>query len=76
MNLGAKGEWNKVHLVKKEMKTYRIHAMCECGGEFKLDDTELFNSMFFGEGLKHTCDKCGKEIVLSEYYPIDVREEE
>ena len=65
-----------MNLVKKEVKTYRIHAMCDCGGEFKMDDVELFNMMFLGEGLKHKCNRCGKTVILSEYYPKEVKEEE
>ena len=65
-----------MNLVKKEVKTYRIHAMCDCGGEFKVTNADLFNMMFLNEGYRHTCDKCGKVMILSEYYPVETKEED
>ena len=65
-----------MNLVKKEVKTYRVYAMCDCGGEFKVTDADLFNMMFLNEGYRHTCDKCGKVMILSEYYPVEIKEED
>lgn len=65
-----------MNLVKKEIKTYKVHMMCDCGGEYKMSESDLFNMMFLNEGYRHTCDKCGKVMILSEYYPREVRGEE
>ena len=68
-------------MVKKEVKTYRVRAMCECGGELVYDlknaYVDIFNS-FFSESkaeYEHKCNKCGKIEKLSEQYPLNIEEE-
>lgn len=60
-----------------EVKTYHVHAYCDCGGEFELSPQVFTLSQFIGGEPKyaHRCNKCKKEEFFSTVYP-DVREEE
>lgn len=67
--------------IKKEVRTYRVRAICECGGEFvyNLDNAyaDIFNSFFSGSKVEYEnkCNKCGKVVKLSERYPQNIEEE-
>lgn len=52
-------------LFKKELKTYAVHAMCECGGEFH--PTVMFAT--YPAQYQHCCDKCGKVMTFDVNYP-------
>lgn len=64
-------------IVKKEVKTYRTYAICECGGEFEFHNDTLLRDMLFGidSGFDHKCNKCGKVEKFKELYPIEIQEE-
>jgi hypothetical protein len=60
-----------VNIIKKEIKTYKCHAMCECGGEFFIKDLDVFSSLFSRSinGFEHKCNKCGKIQKFPVTYP-------
>ena len=66
-----------MNTVKKEVKTYKTCAICECGGEFEFNDDTLLRDMLFGmnTGFEHKCNKCGKIENFKELYPIEMQEE-
>ena len=58
--------------VKKEIKAYEIHAMCECGGEFKVDPNGLglcYDTIPPSYSYLYICNKCKKEEFLARHYP-------
>lgn len=54
--------------VKNEVKTYMVHAMCECGGEFETGDV-IWTLDMYPPKFGHVCNKCGKTVMFSEKYP-------
>ena len=64
-----------MNIVKYPVRTYREHCMCECGGEYVLNSDKMFTGILFSEGYSHSCNKCGKEIVLEKIYPNIVQYE-
>lgn len=64
-------------VVKKEVKTYKTYATCECGGDFEFSNDTLLRDMLFGlnTGFEHRCNKCGKVENFEEIYPIEMVEE-
>ena len=62
-------------IVKKvETKVYTEHAYCECGGEFKSENTAYQR----GTGptvYYHICNKCNNDTFLDDIYPRLVYEE-
>ena len=54
--------------VKKEVRTYRIHKMCKCGGEY-LFEKQLSNCAL------HKCHSCGRDLYTIDVYPKTVYEE-
>ncbi len=66
-----------MNVVKKEVKTYKTYAICECGGKFEFNDDTLLRDMLFGikSGFEHKCNKCGKVESFEDLYPIEMQEE-
>ena len=59
--------------VKKEVKTYIVHAMCDCGGEYLPTGMALTSHPV---QYPHVCDKCGdKQLFSDEMYPRTEYEE-
>ena len=52
--------------MKNKAETSIVHAMCECGGEFKRNGMVL---MTYPEQYSHDCDRCGKREVVYEQSP-------
>ena len=63
--------------VSNEVQTYMIHAKCDCGGEFKRSDDNLFVNLLLhpDSGVEHKCDTCGKVEFLNDVYPKRVESE-
>ena len=49
-----------------EVKTFRVRAFCECGGEFKDTGCVL---MSYPPQYVHACEKCNKKAHFSKSYP-------
>lgn len=63
-------------MIKKEteVKTIKVSAFCECGGEFEFMGTVL---MSYPPQYPHVCNKCGKsENFMAKYPTIEYREVE
>ncbi len=56
----------------KNCKIIVIHAMCECGGEFKQSGVVLTS---YPEKYGHICDRCGKGENFEKSYPYFSYEE-
>lgn len=52
--------------VKKPIREYVVHAMCECGGEFIPGDVVF---MTYPVQYSHTCNKCGASATFNKKYP-------
>lgn len=52
--------------IKKPVREYIVHAMCECGGEFILGDMAL---MTYPVQYPHICNKCGASETFNKRYP-------
>ncbi len=50
-----------------ECKTYEVHAMCECGGEFKLASDVVYDT--YPPLYCYQCDKCKALQYFSQNYP-------
>lgn len=53
-------------LVKKEVKIYVVHAMCECGGEFH---PTMVLATTYPPQYQYCCDKCGIAATFDVNYP-------
>lgn len=65
-------------VVKKELKTFIEHAICECGGELIVDETAIFGGLLFGgrnPEYEHKCKRCGKTATLTKPYPNTEQQE-
>lgn len=64
-------------IIKKEVKKYKAHNMCECGGEFEASTLDMIKEMFIDDkkGCLHICNKCGKEEYFYHIYPTEIEEE-
>ncbi len=58
--------------LKKLVRTYVVHATCECGGEFKPTNVVLTT---YPPKYPHVCNKCGKGEVFDTTYPRNEYEE-
>ena len=57
-------------VVFKEAKTYIVHMMCECGGEFVREQEDLDIALTsYPPKFLHVCNKCGKREYLDGCYP-------
>ena len=57
-----------------ELKTYRVIAACECGGQFEYAGTTYPT---YPMRYSHRCTKCGKEKTFLIKYPyLDYQEKE
>ena len=52
--------------VKKPVREYVVHAMCECGGEFIPGDVVF---MTYPPQYPHKCNKCGTSATFNKKYP-------
>ena len=53
---------------RQEVKTYVVNAMCECGGKLNRDpDAPVLTS--YPPQYSYICDKCGKSVLLTAFYP-------
>ena len=50
-----------------KMKTYRVHAYCKCGGEYRSLGHGISNSA--GSSWQHECNKCSDYKWLDQTYP-------
>ena len=70
-----------MEIIKRNIKVYFQHAMCDCGGEFVHDAAnsyrDMFNAMLSGNDIvfEHKCTLCGKVEKFSEQFPRRVEEE-
>ena len=58
-------------IVKKELKTFIEHAVCECGGELIAEETAIFGALLFGgkdPAIEHKCKNCGKTSYFAKPY--------
>jgi hypothetical protein len=64
----------KMIKVRKEVKTYMVRAMCECGGEYEHQGLVLTS---WPAQYPHECNRCGKmETFLSQYPKFEYKEVE
>ena len=52
--------------VKKEVKAYKICAICECGGEYEYQGMVLTT---YPAQYPHICNRCGKVNTFLSAYP-------
>lgn len=52
--------------IKKPVREYIVHAMCECGGEFIPGDMVLMSDP---PQYPHKCNKCGTSATFNKKYP-------
>lgn len=77
-----------IEVSKIEIKTYKIGAVCACGGELVCTPTEeeckefyspsrmnLFPSLRADIPFTHTCQSCENTIILGKEFPHTVEEE-
>lgn len=50
-----------------KMETFRVHAYCECGGEWRSQGTGISNSQ--GTQWHHICSTCGESQWFGLIYP-------
>lgn len=61
-----------MQIVKKELKTYKETAHCDCGNELQwASSVTLVNNTTY----EYKCDRCCKEYELDEAYPKIIYEE-
>lgn len=57
--------------IKREVKTFEVKMMCDCGGEFlPTGFAQMSNPPKYG----HQCSSCEKEVYLDYHYPKTVYE--
>ena len=56
---------------RKELKTFRVKLLCDCGGEMKVVKTLMSDPPQY----QHTCVRCEKEVTMDRSYPCIEQEE-
>lgn len=61
-----------VQIKKVPMMPFKLSLLCDCGGEYIVDDSPV---ALYPRTYKHKCNKCGYELLLQESFPQTVYEE-
>lgn len=62
----------QIHIKKIPVIPFQVSVHCDCGGTYEFTDSPV---ALHPRVFKHTCNKCGSEIILLESYPKIVYEE-